>query len=817
MWLNLVHTVRHLRRRPVLTAVGVVSLAVGIGCALACASVVNAVLFRAFPYRESNRLVLVWENNTKRGVGLTPTSLLNYQDLKTAATTFDDLGAFADALVSLDVPDGSERVVAYRTTAGLLEQTHVPPLIGRLFTAAEDTTGASAVVVLSHGMWQRRFGADPGIVGRVLRLTGVPHTVIGVMPRGFLLPPVFGVRLVGTDVVIKEADLWVPFKLDSLPQRRDARALFVLGRLKAGRSLEENQAEVSSIAHRLASDYKVDDFGMDFTVVPLEQQVLTNVRTLLVLLSFVGALVLIIAATNAAHLLLADALTMTGETAVRSALGASTWRLASGQGTLSVVWCALATAGALLVAAAIQAPVAAYTKANVPRLSDTQLDGTVGALALVLGLALALAISFLPIAYARKAGSARSASATPVPVGMPRWRRLFVVLQLAVAIVVLSTAALLFRSADALDHVHPGFIADGVSVFELMLPDSRYGSPVRRIDFQHRLLELTADVPGRQAAAAVDYVPFGGATAVINFTIEHQVVADATARPRAALRAVSASYFDVLSIPAIDGRRFIPGDDGADASVAIVNDAFVRRYASGDAILGRRVKRGEANSQAPWLTIVGVVGSARGAGLGVDPQPEVFVPYGKSGTRSTMALIVKASVAPRTLAPAIVDRIHRADAALSPTTITDMAELVAAASGQPHFYARLFGVLAGVAFVLSLAGIYSVAVLGVSARSSEIAIRTCLGAQPADIVRLILRETATAVGVAVAVGTWGAWMLQRRMAAFVYGVASTDWVVIAASALLLSALAMGAVYIAIRRASLLQPMVLLRHGAGALA
>lgn len=289
-----------------------------------------------------------------------------HQDLKAEATTFDDLGAFADALVSLDGPDGSERAVAYRTTAGLLDQTHVPPLIGRLFTPAEDTPGASDVVVLSHGMWQRRFGADPGIVGRVLRLTGVPYTVIGVMPRGFLLPPIFGVRLVGPDVVIKEADLWVPFKLDSLPRRRDARALFVLGRLKLGRTLEENQAEVSSIARRLASDYALDDFGMDFTVVPLEQQVLTNVRTLLVLLSFVGALVLVIAATNAAHLLLADSLTMTGETAVRSALGASTWRLASGQGTLSMVWCALATLGALLVAAAIQAPVAAYTKANVP-------------------------------------------------------------------------------------------------------------------------------------------------------------------------------------------------------------------------------------------------------------------------------------------------------------------------------------------------------------------------------------------------------------------------------------------------------------------
>src|SRR5262249_13947786 len=256
----------------------------------------------------------------------------------------------------------------------------------------------------------------PGIVGRTIRLTGVPHTVIGVMPRGFLLPPVFVARLVNLDIVIKEADLWVPMKIDRLPQRRDARMLFLLGRLKPGRTIANSQVEPSTVARRLAADYSVDDFGLDFSVVPLQQQVLTNVRTLLILLLLVGALVLIIAATDAAHLLLADALTMTGETAVRSALGATTWRLASQQGTLSLVWCALATVGALAVAAALAAPVAAYTKANVPRLSEVRLDGTVAALALAMGVALAAAISLLPIVYAKRTGSARSAAgAAPAP------------------------------------------------------------------------------------------------------------------------------------------------------------------------------------------------------------------------------------------------------------------------------------------------------------------------------------------------------------------------------------------------------------------
>jgi len=816
MWLNLIHTLRHLRRRPVLTAVGIISLAVGIGCALACASVVNAVLFRAFPYRDSNRLVLVWENNAKRGVGLTPTSILNYKDLKTAATAFEDLGAFIDESFSLDGPNGSERAFGYRTTAGLLDQTRVPPLIGRVFTPEEDRPGSPDVVVLSHGLWQRRFGGDPNIVGQVIRLTGMPYTVIGVMPRGFMLPPVFSMRLIGLDVVLKDADVWLPLKIESLPQRRDARMLFVLGRLKPGHSVDRGQAEASSIARRLASDYTVDDFGLDFTVVPLEQQVLANVRTLLFLLLLVGALVLIIAATDAAHLLLADSLTMTGETAVRSALGASTWRLMSQQGTLSLLWCALATGGALLVASAFQSPVAAYTKANVPRLSEVRLDGTVTMLAVGIGAALALGISLLPIAYARKTGSTRSIGATSVPIGMPRWRRLFVVVQLAIAIIVLSTAALLFRSADRLAHVNPGLVAEGVSVFELMLPDSRYGSPAHRIAFQRRLLDLVADVPGQRAAATVDFLPFAGSTSVINFNIEHHVAADAMAKPRAALRAVSASYFDILSIPAVDGRRFRAGDEGA-GDIAIVNEAFVRQYIPGETVLGRRIKRGAANSKNPWLTIVGVVGSVRGAGLSADAPAEVFVPYVKGGSESTMSLIVKTSVPTSVIAPAIADRVHRADAALAPTAVTDMTELVARASGQPYFYARLFGVLAMVAFALSLVGVYSVAALGVSARSSELAIRSCLGAQPSDIVGLVLRETATAACSAVAVGALGAWMFQRRMAAFVYGVESTDWAVIAVSALTLSALALAASYLAVRRASEVQPLVLLKHGAGALA
>jgi len=817
MRLTFVHAIRHLRRRPVLTSVAVLTLAVGIGSALACASLIDAVLVRAVPYRDASGLVLVWENNAKRGAGLTPTSILNYRDLAAGANAFDALGVFSDGQFSVDGPDGSERAVGYRTTAGVLDQTHVAPALGRLFGADDDRVGAPDVVVLSHGLWQRRFGGDPQVIGRTIQLTGNPYTVIGVMPRGFVLPPVFSIRLVGTDVTIKDADLWMPIKLDGLPQRRDLRMLFMLGRLKPQHGVAQAQAEATTIARRLAADHPVEDVGLDFSVVPLQTQVLSGVQALLVLLPIVAALVLVIAATDAAHLLLADALTTAGETGVRWALGASTRRLAVEQGARGIVWCTLATIGAWAIAAAIQVPVAAYAKANVPRLKEVRLDGTMGAVAIGIGLALTLAISSLPMLYARKTGSARSVQGGAAPTGMPRWRRAFVVVQLAVALVVLSTAAQLFGSAARLSRVDPGFVADGVSVFEVMLPPSRYAAPPARVAFQRRLLDEVATLPGARASAVVDYLPFGGTMAIANLSIEHHVAADAMSKPRGALLAVSRRYFDVLSIPLAAGRTFAPEDEGPDAASAIVNDAFVRRYLADGRVLGRRIKRGEAADPTPWLTIVGVVGSVRGAGLTIEPQPEVFVPYVRGSLRTVTTLIVASRAPVTALAPAIVERIHRVDAALSPTTVTTMSALVARAVGQPVFYARVFAVLAGVACLLSLAGVYGVAVLGVSARSNEIAIRSCLGAQYGDIVALIMRETALSVAGAMAAGALGAWILQKRVAAFVYGVESSDWLVIAGCGLALSALACVAVYAAVRRIVVLRPLDLLKHGAGALA
>jgi hypothetical protein len=337
------------------------------------------------------------------------------------------------------------------------------------------------------------------------------------------------------------------------------------------------------------------------------------------------------------------------------------------------------------------------------------------------------------------------------------------------------------------------------------------------VEFQRRLLEQVAGVPGSQDSATVDYLPFDGSMSIVNFTIERHQAPDATTKPRAALRAVSASYFDVLSIPHVDGRGFTAGDETPEASVVIVNDAFARRYLTGEPAIGRRMKRGDVNSRSPWMTIVGVVGSVRSAGLGMEPQPEAFVPYVKAGRRSALSLIVKTTQPFSSIAATVRQRILSADPALSVPKATQMTELVDRSVSQPYFYARVFGVLGVAALILSIAGVYGIAALGVSARSTEIAIRSCLGAQRGDIVLLILRETGMAVSAAVMTGAFGAVILQRRLAAFVYGVESTDWLVIATSAAVLSVMALGAVYLAMRRVLELRPADLLVRRVGALA
>ena len=417
------------------------------------------------------------------------------------------------------------------------------------------------------------------------------------------------------------------------------------------------------------------------------------------------------------------------------------------------------------------------------------------------------AISVLPLLQTSRVAVYRSVQMTSDSLKISFWRRLFTAALLAIPIMVISTAGLLARSAYGLAAVNPGLTADGVSVFELMLPATTYGAPARRIELQRHLLTLL-DGAFANKAAFVDQVPFGDNSVVSTLTLENQTPVDERFPPRAAVRSVSAAYFNVFSIPLLEGRLFGAADDTAQGSVAVVNDAFVRTYFTGERIVGHRIKRGPSSSTAPWITIVGVVGSVRSAGLALGPEAEVFVPYNQAASQSMFGivnLVVKTSSPATVVAPAIVQRLHSVDAALTPTAVTTERELVSRGLGRPLFYARLFGVLAAVALALGLIGVYGVAVLSISARSNELLLRICLGAQRGDILRVVFSDTSIAIVAAAITGGIGAIALQQWMAGVVFGVQSIDWTVTVGTVVVMSLFALGAVYLAARRVMYLVP------------
>ena len=777
MWLNLTHALRHLRRRPALTAVGVLSLALGIGCALACASVVNTVLFRAFPYRDAGRLVSCGEQHEARR--------------RPHADVDSQLQGFQGCRGELRRPrrvrrqrreprrrGAIQRALAYNVTAGLLDATHTAPMLGRLFTPDEEASGAPDVAVISYGLWQRRFGGDPRILGQVIRVTGVPHAIVGVMPRGFLLPPVFSIRLVNLDIVIKEADLWLPLKLDDAAAARRADA-------PRARPAERRPLD------RAGARRSVDDR-------PAPRGRLSRGRSGS---GFLGRAARRAGADQRPHAAVPAAVRRRAGARHRGdrcrppsargcvdddrrdggAIGARRDDVAAGvaQGTLSVVWCALATVGALVVAAASRSPVAAYTKANVPR--SAKCGSTVRCrLALAVGAGLALATACCRslcqtgrhrrdrrrarrrrpacrdgAGVRRRAARGRDRRAVDRRAAVPQRRRA--------------------RRASI-----PDSSPRASSVFEVMLPDAatdrRHGGS-RSIGVCWRT--WTA-MPGTlRRSAAVDYVPLGDSTSIVNFTIEHRVAADAMAKPRAALRAVSAL---VLRRPVDSGDRRPHVRLAATrtaSSDAMVNEAFARRYRGGRRLIGRHIKRGERDVDVAMADDRRRRRSVRGAGLGLEPQPEVFVPSCAAAARRRCSLIVKSSL-PHERAGA-ARRAAQSTTSMPTSRRRDADDRHRRARHRPAAVlratvrrARGCGVRAEPRRHLRRGGARRVGAVERD-RDPKLSWRAAARSRRADPARdggaRSCRRSCSA--------RWARGSCSGRVAAFVYGVESTDWIVIA--------------------------------------
>ncbi len=673
------------------------------------------------------------------------------------------------------------------------------------------------MAVLSHGLWQRRFGGDAAVLGKPLTLDGNDYIVVGVTAPGFRLPDA-------------AAEIWLPFTLDAkeLLERGDKDAahasrsalhtLKVIGRLKAGVSVARARAEMMSIARGLEREYPDTNAGWSANVVRMDEQMVGDIRpTLWTLLGAVG-FVLLIACMNVANLLLAQSRARQKEIAVRLTLGAGPWRIVR-QLLIGSLLLSLASGllGLALAYCGVRALVA-LSPANLPRLDEVSVDGRVLVFTLLVSILTGALFGAGPAILAARnrlnevlKAAGRSSMAS---VRTRRLGRTLVVAEVALSVVLLTGAALTIRSFAQLQGVNPGFRPDHLLTMRLALPESRYdGAKVGR--FYGRLIDRVRNVPGVLLAGVARDLPMSGSDPSLNFVVEHRPAMASSDQPRAKYRAVSADYFAAMGIPLIKGRYFTASDGVNTPAVAIVNEAMARRFFPGEEPLGQRIQSGFEGS--PWCTIVGVTGNVKHAGLDSETNAEMYYPYLQvppsfmSFVEGTMTLLVRTGSEPAPMARAIAAQVQALDPEEAVFQVATMQDLVQGSVAQPRFRAFLLGIFALVALVLAITGLYGLVSYSVSQRSNKLGVRAALGAQKGDLLRLVLGEGARLAVTGVAVGVVLALALSRTLSKLLYEVKPNDPLTFVAIPALLLGVALLASYVPARRAMRTDPTVALRQ------
>lgn len=811
---DLRYGIRVLLKSPGFTLIAVLTLALGIGATTAIFSVINFALLRPLEYRNPDQLVMVWEQNMKRGWNQSPTSFANFVDFRKAATNVD-LAAFTDANFNLTGGDQPERVVGQRVSANLFSVLGNNPFRGRWFAPQEDQPGSGRVVILSYGLWQRTFGANPNLVNQTVQINGQPYTVIGVMPADFKFPPSFSANVAGAEDTIKNADLWVPLTTDDVPLVRDIRDLKMVGRLRGGVTPQQAKAELDAIASGLDQQYPEVNGGLQTVALPLHQQVTGDISLALWVLMAAVGLVLLIACVNVANLLLAKATGRQKEIAIRTALGATRTRIVRQLLTESLL---LGLFGGLLglVFAILGAKgLIALATINIPRLQDFSFDRRALLFALTIALLTSLVFGLVPAIDASKPNlnEALKEGGRSADGGSARnkLRSILVVLEIALAVVLVTASGLMFMSFVRLQRVNPGFNPANLVTLEIELPKVKYAEAPQQGLFEQQLLQKIRAVPGVVNAATVDNLPFSGNAFNSSFTIEGRPVPTATTeRPRAYYRAISPDYFSTMGIQMVRGNQFSDRDTADVQGVAIINDVAARKYWPGEEPLGKKIKRGRPESKNPWVTIAGIVASGNQNSLRETGQPEIYTPY-LQNTTPKFTLVARTSSQPSLIVPTIRQEIWAADRELPISNMQLMDELISKSVAQPRFYVILLSVFAGLALVLAAVGVYGVMSYSVTLRTRDIGIRMALGARPIDIFKhtlgqaFILALIGLGIGIALAIAS------TRVMNSLLYEISTTDPRTLGATSVILLAVALLASYLPARRATKVDPMVALRH------
>jgi predicted permease len=722
---------------------------------------------------------------------------------KVAATSYDWFNLTADG-------GPPERMIGMRVSASLFGVLAVSPIIGRPIME-EDMTGEQRVVILSHGLWQRHFGSNAGIAGKTITLNGEVYTVVGVMPPEFQYPPPFTVTMLSMPITWPKADLWVPLARDANQKFVGTRNLHLIGRLKPGVSPEQAQAEMNTIALGLEQQYPGPNTGMELSLTTLHEQVVGSVRQALWVLFGVVGFIMLIACSNVANMLLARSSGRRKELGVRLAVGASRLRLIRQLLTEFVMLAALGGALGLLLAYLGCKLLIAVSPDKLPRTAEIELNwyalGFTAAVTLltgiIFGLIPALHTSKLDLTESLKEGGRSAAGG----ISGGRSRRLLVVAEVALTLVLLIGAGLMITSFVRMLAIDPGFKPERLLTLSLALSSADYDDRQRQIGFYQQLMQRIERLPGVETVTAINRLPMTGDVGNSSFNIKGRPPVNPNEKPtNAAHRVVSHDYFRVLGIPLERGRTFTAGDAAGTPGVAIINRTAARVFWPNEDPLGKLIG---PNGVPNWLTIVGVIGDVRHAALGVEPQPEIYWTYPQYPARH-IDLLIRTTTDPLSLTSVVRNEIWAIDKTLPVSDVRTMDERLSASVAQPRFYSLLLTIFAAVALLLATVGIYGVISYAVNQRTHEIGIRMALGACPRDVLSMIITQGMKLALAGIVIGLGGALALTRLMKNLLFGVSATDPMIFTMIALLLMFVALLACWIPARRATKVDPMTALR-------
>jgi predicted permease len=801
MWQDLRYGMRVLVKSPVFTTVAVVSLALGIGANTAIFSVVNGLLLRPLPYPDSERIAHVWHTPPREsfpGMDRFSVSPANYLDWKNQSHTFEQMAAYGDAGFSLSAGDDPMPVPGAAVSSEFFSVLRSNASQGRTFLPEEEQPGRNQVVVLSHGLWQRAFGANPNLIGQTLTLNSHSFTVIGIMPAGFRFP--------------QEAELWVPLAWDDTErQTRSIHDYGVIARLKPNVSLAQAQAEMSAISSRLEQQYPEDNKGWGAVVIPLQEDLVGDIRpALLVLFSAVG-FVLLIACANVANLMLARGANRQKEIAIRIALGAARSRIVRQLLTESVLLAVVGGLLGLLLAGWGIELLVRLSSGSLPNHSEIDIDKWALGFTLLVsfsagigaGIAPAFQFSSSETSETLKQGTGRTGGSSV----KQRTRKALVISEVALSMILLVGAGLMIRSFWKLQRVDPGFDTTNALTMSVYLSSTKYPDAHQQAAFFDRVLEQVSALPGVVSAGATTTLPLSGSGSTQPFSIEGEPVTAVAEQPTARMRYISPDYFRAMGIPLRQGRFFSDQDRENGVPVVIISEAMARRFWPGQDPIGRRLTPSFHLQQGP-REIVGVVGDVK-AGLDSDASAMMYVSY-KQSPRPYMTIVARTASNPQNFIQPISRAIYTVDKEQALWNVRTMEQVLADSVSGRRFNMTLLIAFAVLALVLAAVGVYGVMNYSVMLRRRELGIRIALGAQTVDVLRLVLGQGLTLTLIGVGVGLLGAYGLTRLMASLLYGITATDSLTFFSVSGVLMAVGLLASYLPARRATKVDPMIALR-------